>query len=65
VALLLNIPIHHDNGTTGTFIKEFSALYVTRESTIKTKLILNQLAKIKGSNYSKGLKRFRRTEDSS
>jgi hypothetical protein len=58
LALLLNIPIHHDNCTIGTFIKELSALYATRNSTIKTKLILYQLAKLKGSNYSNGLKGY-------
>jgi hypothetical protein len=54
LALLLNIPIHHDNGTIGTFIKEFSALYATRKTKIKTKPIFYQLVKIKGSNYSNG-----------
>jgi hypothetical protein len=64
LALLLNIPIHH-NCTIGTFNKEFSALYATRKSTIKTKLILYQLAKLKGSNYSNGLKGYVAIEDSS
>jgi hypothetical protein len=59
LALILNIPIHHNSCKIGTFIKEFSALYATRKSTIKTKLILYQLAKLKGSNYSNGLKGYR------
>jgi hypothetical protein len=40
-------------------MKEFSALYGSRKSKIKAKQILScmyQLIKIKGSNYSNGLK---------